>query len=513
MASLVVVEDVDVLVNDGRSRFAVEEVGVVNELGLDGRKEALRHGVVPAVTLSAHAPADAGCCKRLAVIVAGVLASPIRVVNHPFGWPTGPQRHRKGVEGKLRREAVARRPADDSAGKEIQKRGEVEPALPRPDVGDVRDPGDVGGTDLEVAGELVRCDREIVSGIRGGSETPLSARLQAFESHQPRHAISADGLAVDPKPRAHAGGSVGCAAAPVDRRDLCRHSGVRLVRRRRWASSPSVETTSGDLENAARDHDPVVGLLHEYESKLHLLSFAKKAAAFFRISLSSRSTRLSRRSCVSSCFSAEVSSPLSPAPASIPACRTHSRTAVSVRSRSLATRLVDRSPARHSCTTSALNSFVNDRLFLDTALPIGDSWRILAPAGMSTKRGEAHNSLGSPGKSPDSRSQRSTIVPQSYSASTPRRPLWPSRSRRDASADRRSIALARAAGFSGSTASPHSCSTSSSAALAFDRTGQGGWVLRLDCFAALMLDEQLGRLAGPRVNHRHPAGERGKNLR
>jgi hypothetical protein len=29
-----------------------------------------------------------------------------------------------------------------------------------------------------------------------------------------------------------------------------------------------------------------------------------------------------------------------------------------------------------------------DRLFLDAALPIGDSWRILAPAGMSTKSGE-----------------------------------------------------------------------------------------------------------------------------
>jgi hypothetical protein len=32
-----------------------------------------------------------------------------------------------------------------------------------------------------------------------------------------------------------------------------------------------------------------------------------------------------------------------------------------------------------------------DRLFLDAALPIGDSWRILAPAGMSTKSGEVHS--------------------------------------------------------------------------------------------------------------------------
>src|ERR1035437_2341140 len=99
MASLVVVEDVDVLVNGGRGRMAVEEAGYVNELGLYGRKETLRHGVVPAVTLSAHTRTDAGCRKGFAVIVAGVLASPIRVVDQPFGRPTGPQRHREGVEG------------------------------------------------------------------------------------------------------------------------------------------------------------------------------------------------------------------------------------------------------------------------------------------------------------------------------------------------------------------------------------------------------------------------------
>jgi hypothetical protein len=46
---------------------------------------------------------------------------------------------------------------------------------------------------------------------------------------------------------------------------------------------------------------------------------------------------------------------------------------------------------RQSCTTSALNSFVNDRLFRDPGFPIGVSWRILAPAGMSTKRGEAQS--------------------------------------------------------------------------------------------------------------------------
>ena len=39
---------------------------------------------------------------------------------------------------------------------------------------------------------------------------------------------------------------------------------------------------------------------------------------------------------------------------------------------------------------SNINEHSDAVYFLDAALPIGDSWRIFAPAGMSTKRGEAH---------------------------------------------------------------------------------------------------------------------------
>jgi hypothetical protein len=53
--------------------------------------------------------------------------------------------------------------------------------------------------------------------------------------------------------------------------------------------------------------------------------------------------------------------PLLGVPASRSAWRTHSRTAVSVRSKSRATRPIERSPRWHSSTISALNSGVNDR--------------------------------------------------------------------------------------------------------------------------------------------------------
>jgi hypothetical protein len=74
-----------------------------------------------------------------------------------------------------------------------------------------------------------------------------------------------------------------------------------------------------------------------------------------------RSPRFSRRSSASSLRPALVRPPSSLVPASRSACLTHSRTAVSVRSKSFATWPADRSPRWHSSTISALNSGVNER--------------------------------------------------------------------------------------------------------------------------------------------------------
>ena len=79
------------------------------------------------------------------------------------------------------------------------------------------------------------------------------------------------------------------------------------------------------------------------------------------MSRSCRRMRFSLRSRASSTRSS-VPSP-SRSPASISACITHLRTAVSVRPKSRQTWPMDRSPAWHSSTTSALNSSVNERLF------------------------------------------------------------------------------------------------------------------------------------------------------
>ena len=127
-------------------------------------------------------------------------------------------------------------------------------------------------------------------------------------------------------------------------------------------------------------------LLRADEQEPRSLSFTKKAVAFFRMSCSICRRLFSRRSRTNSSRSAWLRAPGGPSPASISARRTHSRRAVSVRSKSLAVCAMLRPPARTSVTASALNSDVNCRLFLFVR---STSRRINAPSEVSTKAGEA----------------------------------------------------------------------------------------------------------------------------
>src|SRR6266566_2893475 len=106
---------------------------------------------------------------------------------------------------------------------------------------------------------------------------------------------------------------------------------------------------------------------------------------FFRMSRSIRSVRFSRRSCPSSSRSAVVSAPGVPRPASISACRTQLRSAVSVRSSSRATVGTDLPLSRTSRTASALNSLVNARRF---RFAMTHSYRTFVRSGVSTKPGQ-----------------------------------------------------------------------------------------------------------------------------
>src|SRR5436309_2817505 len=173
--------------------------------------------------------------------------------------------------------------------------------------------------------------------------------------------------------------------APARPGDLETQPFVRPRARCRRARLPGVEARARHLERAAEHPHWEDGLLRGDEPESHGFSFAKKAVAFFRMSRSIRSVRFSRRSRPSSSRSAVVSAPGAPRPASISACRTQLRSAVSVRSSSRATAPMAFPLSRTTRTACALNSFVNARRF---RLAMTHSSRTFVRSEVSTKSGQ-----------------------------------------------------------------------------------------------------------------------------
>src|SRR5713226_7542758 len=121
------------------------------------------------------------------------------------------------------------------------------------------------------------------------------------------------------------------------------------ARPRRWRPlAPRIVAAGGDGQHPAHRGNPVIGLIrvHELERRdgTEPVSVANQAAAFDSISRSSRSTRFSRRSRLSSSRSAVVSPSLR-RPSSSPACLTHLRIALAEASNSRANCATGR-PAR-----------------------------------------------------------------------------------------------------------------------------------------------------------------------
>src|SRR5712691_13411157 len=193
------------------------------------------------------------------------------------------------------------------------------------------------------------------------TEGPLPLALKAFLSHQARHALTPNVLAIGLEILVDARTPVGLAARSVRGSNLDFERGIFLRPETEATPAPGVEARGRDQQRPAQHSHGVRRLLRLDEPELHWLSFAKKAAAFFSISRSIRSCRASRRSATSSARSAVVRSPLPPPPASIPDCATQLRTADAVRPRSRETSPIVLPPSRTRRTTSALYSAVNFR--------------------------------------------------------------------------------------------------------------------------------------------------------
>src|SRR5262249_45306269 len=162
--------------------------------------------------------------------------------------------------------------------------------------------------------------------------------------------------------------------------------------RRFRPTAPGVIPVRRDIERATEHTNSEGGLLRDDPRELHCWCFAKKAAAFFRISRSVRSSRFSFRRRASSSRSAVVK-PVRPCVRSARARVTQMRRLDSVRSRSRATLGMLLPSSSTSRTACALKSSSNRRRWRRVVFGVSAMARDIVSTfrKMSTKSDQAHS--------------------------------------------------------------------------------------------------------------------------
>ena len=161
------------------------------------------------------------------------------------------------------------------------------PLLPDDELGRIADPPLIRRRRRKLPVEQIGRDRLVVI-AHGGHFVPLARpRLQAVFLHQSDHALAAHALLLLDQIFVNARAAVPLLAL-VERglhQDL--QSAIVTGMRRFRATVPGVEAAARHAQTATENGDRMLGPLRRDEGKPHRLCFAKKAAAFFRISRSS----------------------------------------------------------------------------------------------------------------------------------------------------------------------------------------------------------------------------------
>lgn len=124
-----------------------------------------------------------------------VLRPAIRVANAAWRWPSDRDGHVQRPQGQILLHAIADRPTDDAARKQINDYSQINPTFPRPDIGDVTSPLLVRPAGGEVLLQGIRRDVERMVAVGGAFELPAADDPDAILAHQTAHPALADAYA------------------------------------------------------------------------------------------------------------------------------------------------------------------------------------------------------------------------------------------------------------------------------------------------------------------------------
>jgi hypothetical protein len=271
-----VVEAFDVLEDREPSFPSRFVVAVADPFGLQREEEALRCGVVEALSRPAHAADDTKFIEPILIGPRAVLTAPIRVMDESRPRSSLLDRHLECFEGDVSFRAFRSRPPDDLSRVHVHQHWEVEPAFTGSDLRDVAHPDSIPFGCDELPFRKIRRRRILASRRRDPVELFHATGLEALLSHDSGDSVAAPRLATLLQLSVHAWRSVDPPRVSVD-------DGVHLLGDHfvfsdatiRQTPKPRIEPTAGDLQDFAHLAYPEGLPVLLDESELHFWPSAK----------------------------------------------------------------------------------------------------------------------------------------------------------------------------------------------------------------------------------------------
>lgn len=251
-----------------------------DSLHLHIQEEAFHHGVIPTVSLAAHAGNQAVTIQQIPVGLAGVLTATVGMHNQARRGLAQCDGHAQGRTDEFSGHTGRHRPADHLARVQVQHSGQIQPAAPSADVGEISHLGLLRSSGLEAPIQDVGSHRQVMSAVGGVDELTPPAHLQAVLFHQPAHTVTANVKTLSLERRTQPTAAVVATAGQEGNLQRCAQC----------AGSPRLLPVTGSIQARAADTQQLTqtgnaGLLLALMNQFldHFSSRAKKADAFLAV--------------------------------------------------------------------------------------------------------------------------------------------------------------------------------------------------------------------------------------
>src|ERR1700682_6132685 len=118
------------------------------------------------------------------IVDRAILAAAVGMVDQPGQRTPRQKRSAESSQGQIPMQTITNRPADDTAGEEVDDDGQIQPSFAGPDIGDVCSPLLVRPLGREVLIDDVRRDRPGMMTVGGAPAAPLLPGAEAILTHQ-----------------------------------------------------------------------------------------------------------------------------------------------------------------------------------------------------------------------------------------------------------------------------------------------------------------------------------------